>query len=70
MKWKHLTLEERNTIELRLKERETFKGIGRELCKDPNVVEKEKTPPEYWDYVREQDEKAKQKPSDYDILQK
>ena len=35
-----------------------------------NVVEKEKTPPEYWDYVREQDEKAKQKLSDYDILQK
>jgi hypothetical protein len=25
-----------------------------------NVVEKEKTPPEYWDYVREQDEKSKE----------
>ena len=41
MKWKHLTLEERNTIELRLKERETFKGIGRELCKDPTTIAKE-----------------------------
>jgi len=24
------------------------------------VIEKEKTPPEYWDYVREQDEKSKE----------
>lgn len=41
MKQKHLTLEERNTIELRLKERVIFKGIARELCKDPTTIAKE-----------------------------
>jgi IS30 family transposase len=38
---KHLTLEDRNTIELRLKERESFKAIGRELGKDPTTIAKE-----------------------------
>lgn len=38
---KHLTQEERNTIELRLKERESFKTIGRELGKDPTTISKE-----------------------------
>ncbi|MGI6123643.1 MAG: IS30 family transposase [Acetivibrionales bacterium] len=38
---KHLTQEERNTIEQRLKERESFKGIGRELGKDPTTIAKE-----------------------------
>ena len=38
---RHLTQEERNTIEQRLKERESFKGIGRELGKDPTTIAKE-----------------------------
>jgi len=38
---KHLTLEERITIEQRLKERETFRGIARELAKDPTTIAKE-----------------------------
>jgi len=38
---KHLTLEERIIIEHKLKERETFKGIARELGKDPTTIAKE-----------------------------
>lgn len=38
---RHLTQEERITIEQRLKERESFKGIGRELSKDPTTITKE-----------------------------
>ena len=38
---RHLTQEERITIEQRLKEREPFKGIGRELGKDPTTITKE-----------------------------
>jgi hypothetical protein len=38
---KHLTQEERLIIERRLLERESFKSIGRELCKDPTTIAKE-----------------------------
>lgn len=38
---RHLTQEERITIEHKLKERESFKGIGRELSKDPTTITKE-----------------------------
>lgn len=38
---RHLTQDERITIEQRLKERESFKGIGRELGKDPTTIAKE-----------------------------
>lgn len=38
---RHLNLEERITIEHRLKERESFKSIGRELSKDPTTITKE-----------------------------
>lgn len=38
---KHLTLEDRIIIEQKLKERETFKGIARELGKDPTTIAKE-----------------------------
>lgn len=37
----HLTLEDRNTIEQRLKVRESIKAIGRELSKDPTTIAKE-----------------------------
>ena len=40
-KIKHLTLEDRNIIEQRLNERESFKSIGRELSKDPTTIAKE-----------------------------
>lgn len=38
---RHLTQEERITIEQRLKERESFKGISRELGKDSTTIAKE-----------------------------
>ena len=38
---KHLTQEDRITIEQRLAQRESFKGIGRELGKDPTTISKE-----------------------------
>ena len=38
---KHLTLEERIIIEQRLMKKESFKSIGRELCKDPTTISKE-----------------------------
>lgn len=38
---RHLIQDERITIEHRLKERESFKGIGRELSKDPTTITKE-----------------------------
>ncbi len=38
---KHLILEERNIIEQRLNERESFKGIARELLRDPTTIAKE-----------------------------
>lgn len=37
----HLTLEERITIEVSLKERKSFKQIARELGKDPSTISKE-----------------------------
>lgn len=38
---RHLTQEERNIIEQRLISKESFKGIGRELDKDPTTIAKE-----------------------------
>lgn len=38
---RHLNQDERITIEQRLKERESFKSIGRELSKDPTTITKE-----------------------------
>lgn len=38
---RHLTQEERIIIEQRLIEKESFKSIGRELCKDPTTIAKE-----------------------------
>ena len=40
-KSKHLTLEDRVVIEIRLQQRESFKSIGRELGKDPTTIAKE-----------------------------
>jgi len=40
-KYKHLMKEERNIIEHRLIEKESFKSIGRELGKDPTTIAKE-----------------------------
>lgn len=40
-KYKHLTQEERNIIEHRLIEKESFKSIGHELGKDPTTITKE-----------------------------
>lgn len=37
----HLVLDERATIEVRLRERASFTEIGRELCKDPSTISKE-----------------------------
>lgn len=41
MKNRHLNHEERNIIEQRLIRKESFKSIGRELCKDPTTIAKE-----------------------------
>lgn len=40
-KSKHLTLEDRIVIEIRLQQRESFKSISRELGKDPTTIAKE-----------------------------
>ena len=40
-KSKHLTLEDRIVIEIRLQQRESFRSIGRELGKDPTTIAKE-----------------------------
>ena len=37
----HLVLDERATIEVRLRERASFTEIGRELGKDPSTISKE-----------------------------
>ena len=37
----HLVLDERTTIEVRLRERASFTEIGRELGKDPSTISKE-----------------------------
>ena len=37
----HLDLDERATIEVRLRERASFTEIGRELGKDPSTISKE-----------------------------
>ena len=37
----HLVLDERATIEVRIRERASFTEIGRELGKDPSTISKE-----------------------------
>ena len=38
---RHQLLEERNIIEQKLNANQSFKGIGRGLCKDPTTIAKE-----------------------------
>lgn len=40
-KHKHLTLSDRNDIQLGLERGETFKAIGQSILKDPTTVSKE-----------------------------
>ena len=41
IKQKHLTLSDRNDIQLGLEHGETFKAIGQSILKDPTTVSKE-----------------------------
>jgi len=51
-KHKHLAQEERITIEHRLTQKESFKSIARELCKDPTAITKRSQDP----YTAHEDE--------------